>query len=180
MPLVKLLKTGSAKVQEEAASALSALTAEVEHQKLLLAAGCVPPLVAMLKGASAAGQGFAAQTLANAATSSDGQNLIAKAGAVPLLLVLLGVGKAQVPAARALARLVHCNAPIQDEMTLAGGVTPLLALLNGRNTDAQVAPPRWLPRIATHHRDVHVHVDANATTSPDMYMRMSVCVCIRR
>ena len=46
-PLVKLLKMGSAKVQEEAASTLASINADVSHQREIVAAGCIPPLVAI-------------------------------------------------------------------------------------------------------------------------------------
>ena len=90
VPLVKLLRTGSAKVQEEAASALASLASDVSHQRDILQAGAVAPLVNMLKMGSAAAQAFAAMALANAAAydAEDGQNAIARAGAVPLLLSL--------------------------------------------------------------------------------------------
>jgi hypothetical protein len=55
MPLVNLLKTGSAKVQEEAASALAAIDSDVSHQAGIIKAGAIPPLTTMLKSGSAAG-----------------------------------------------------------------------------------------------------------------------------
>ena len=117
----------------QAAAALAALQSEKSHQAAAIKAGCIQPLVAMLNGASAAAQAHAAQALANAAAYSadEGQNVIAQAGAVPMLLTLLGVGKAQMPAARALARLACGNRVIQTQINDAGGIGPLLALLNG-------------------------------------------------
>ena len=148
-PLVALLKMGSAKVQEGAATALAALDADISHQQSIIKAGAIPPLVAMLNGGSAAAQAFAAQTIANAAAySAEAQRAIAKAGSIPLLLGLLGAGKAQKPAASALATLSHDNKEIQAEITEAGGIAPLLALLNGIDIEAQVSAADALSKMA--------------------------------
>ena len=99
-PLVSLLKMGSAKVQEVAASALAAIDSDISYQQGIIKAGAILPLVSMLKGGSAAAQAFAAQATANAAAfSTEAQRSIAKAGSIPLLLSLLGTGKAQKPGA---------------------------------------------------------------------------------
>ena len=140
-PLVCLLKTGSAKVQEEACHALAALDADAAYQKDVIRLGAIPALVAVLRNGSAQAQASAAQATANvAACSKDAQRNIAKHGAIPLLLSLLGVGKAQKPAAAALAKLAHENHEIQGTISEAGGIAPLLALLNGLDVDVQVAP----------------------------------------
>ena len=131
-------------------SALAALDAEVAHQKQILAAGCIAPLVAMLKGGSAAAQAYAAQALANAACydAREGQNAIAAAGAVPRLLILLAVGKAQTPAAGALSKLAAFNSAVQNEIMNAGGIAPLLSLLNGVSVPAQVQAAGALAELA--------------------------------
>ena len=149
-PLVKLLKTGSAKVQEEVAAALAALDAETRFQAGILKAGAIAPLVAMLKGGSAAAQASAAQALANAALSDpeSGQRAIVKAGAVPLLLALLVSGKASLAAACALAKLAMRNAANQAAIMSAGGIAPLLALLNGGNNGAHVQAAAALAELA--------------------------------
>ena len=154
-PLVKLLKTGSAKVQEVAASALASLDADVAYQGDMIQAGCIPPLVAMLKGASVAGQAFASQALANAATfdAELGQDAVVNAGAIPLLLVLLSVGKAQTPAAHALAQLARNNAQNQRVIADAGGIAPLLSLLNGRYLEAQMEAAFALAELARDNSD---------------------------
>ena len=134
----------------QAAAALAALSHDATHQKQALKAGCVPPLVQMLSKASAAAQAYAAQALANAAaySAAEGQNVIAAAGAVPLLLTLLGVGKAQMPAARALAKLAKNNKGIQAEITNSGGIALLLSLLNGLDVEAQVQAAAALSEMA--------------------------------
>ena len=91
-------------------------------------------------GACLAIQAFASQALANAAAydAVEGQEAIIRAGAVPVLLSLLHVGKAQTPAAGALAKLACSHSTNQAIIAAAGGIPPLLSLLNGRNVDAQV------------------------------------------
>ena len=103
----------------------------------------------MLKSGSAAAQAFAAQGTANvAAYSKAAQKTIAAAGSIPLLLGLLGVGKAQKPAACALSKLAYDNPEIQAEVHEAGGIAPLLALLNGLDADAQVQAAAALSEMA--------------------------------
>ena len=104
----------------------------------------------MLRGASVAAQAFASQALANAAAyhPEEGQNAIVRAGAIPLLLKLLGEGKAQTPAAYALARLASTNPAVQMAVADAGGIALLLSLLNGRNLDAQVQAAAALAEMA--------------------------------
>ena len=158
-PVVRLLKTGSAKVQEQAASTLASLNSDASHQKQVLAAGGIVSLVAMLKGGSAAAQAHAAQALANAAAyGAAGQNAIATAGAVPILLSLLGTGKAQMPAAAALGKLAHANATIQIMIMNAGGITPLLALLNGLDVSAQVQASAALAEMCCDNMEVQAAV----------------------
>ena len=149
-PLVKLTKGGSAKVQEEAAAAIASIDADVSHQKALIKAGCIGPLVAMLSRGSAAAQAFASQALGNAASYDKeiGQNAIVKAGAVPHLIKLLSEGKAQTHAAGALAKLAMHNPAVQSAIAAAGGIAPLLSLLNGRDTNAQVQAAFALSEMA--------------------------------
>ena len=122
----------------------------MEHQKPIITGGGIAPLVAMLKGGSVSAQAFAAQALANAAMYSkvEGQDAIAAAGALPVLLTLLAVGKAQMPAAAALAKLASNNPAIQKVIAEEGGIAPLLSLLNGRNTDAQVQAAAALSELS--------------------------------
>ena len=61
-------------------------------------------------------------------SSHAAQRTISLGGAIPLLLTLLGVGKAQRPAASALAKLAHQNKDIQMEIERAGGIAALLPL----------------------------------------------------
>ena len=138
--LCALLRTGSAKVQEETAAALATLDSEVSFQAEMIKAGIIPPLVAILLNGSAAVQASAAQALANAAAySRDAQRAISRAGAIPPLLALLGnLGRAQKPAAGALAKLAHRNKDIQDSICEAGGVPLVLSLLNVQVPDVQV------------------------------------------
>ena len=90
-PLVALVKTGSAKVQEAATSAIAGLDKDPSHQRAIIKAGAAPTLVAMLKGLhmSASGQSCAAMALANMAVLAEGQQAVSKAGAIPRLLALL-------------------------------------------------------------------------------------------
>ena len=149
VPIVKLLRMGGAAVQEQAAHALAAFSDDGNHQKQAIKAASRRSL-AMLKGGSAAAQAYAAQALANAAAYSaqDGQHAIAKAGAVPVLLTLLSSGKSQMPAAKAIAKLAANNRSIQEEITHAGGIAPLLALLNGLDIEAQVQAAAALAEMA--------------------------------
>ena len=79
-PLVNLLRTGSAKVQEEAAAALATLETDLEKfQPEIIKAGAITPLVAILLHGSAAVQASAAQALANAATTARSQEYVAGA-----------------------------------------------------------------------------------------------------
>lgn len=93
----------------QAAAALAALDADVSHQEAIIKAGVIPSLVAVLKNGSAAATASAAQAIANAAAfSHDAQRTIASVdGSIGRLLELLGAGKAQKPAANALAKLAH-------------------------------------------------------------------------
>lgn len=160
-PLVRLIRGGASKVQESAASALASVGSDVAHQQAIIRAGSIGPLVTLLKGGSVAAQSFASQALANAATydAEEGQNAIVRAGAVPLLLILLSVGKAQTPAAFALAQLASFNRAVQGAIADAGGIAPLLALLNGRNLEAQIQAAVALAEMA---RDNHDTQDAIA------------------
>ena len=101
------------------------------------------------QGGSAAAQAYAAQALANAAAYSaeDGQHAIAKAGAVPVLLTLLSSGSRRCPPRRR-AKLAANNRSIQEEITQAGGIAPLLALLNGLDIEAQVQAAAALAEMA--------------------------------
>ena len=113
-----------------------------------------------MKGGSVAAQAFASQALANAAQfdMEEGQNAIARAGAIPTLLKLLEVGKAQMPAAGALANLARNNPRIQSEIASAGGIAPLLSLLNSRNTEAQVQAASALAELAWHNSDTQAAI----------------------
>ena len=104
----------------------------------------------MLKGSSVAAQASASKALANAAAwdMEEGQNAIVRAGAIPVLLILLSVGKAQTPAAYALAQLARFNQKTQMAIAEAGGIAPLLALLGGRNLDANIESAGALAEIA--------------------------------
>ena len=67
---------------------------------------------------------------------------------MPILLALLFNGKAQTPAAGALAKLANNNPENQTIIAFAGGIAPLLALLNGRNLEAQVQAASALGELA--------------------------------
>ena len=157
--IVKLLRMGGAAVQEQAAAALAALHTD-KGDAAAIKGGCIPPLVAMLRGASAAAQAHSAQALANVADYSveEGQNAIARAGAIPLLVTLLGSGRAQVPAARALGKLVRGNGAIQAEVNDGGGIPPLLSLLNGLDVEAQMEAAAALSETARDNPEVQAAV----------------------
>ena len=108
------------------------------------------PLVALLKAGSAAAQAFAAKALGNVAAYDieEGQNAVVDAGAVPTLLILLSVGKAQTPAAFALAQLARGNSVVQAVIASLGGIAPLLSLLNGRSLEAQIEAAAALAELA--------------------------------
>ena len=74
-------------------------------------------------------------------------------GALPVLLDLLSVGKAQTPAAYALANLAKRNGETQLLIASSGGIAPLLALLNGRNLDAAVQAASALAELARDNPD---------------------------
>ena len=175
VPLVKLLKSGGSKAQEAAASALASLDGDVSHQKPVIASGCIPPLVAMLNNSSAAAQAFASQALGNAAAydAIEGQAAIVKAGAVPRLLQLLGVGKAQTPAAGAIAKLCERNRTIQLRVAEAGGIAPLLSLLNCRNKDAQVAAAAALAEVARDNEDTQAAISKAGGIGPLLALLVS-------
>lgn len=157
--IVKLLRMGGAAVQEQAAAALAALHTD-KGDAAAIRGGCIPPLVAMLKGASTAAQAHSAQALANVADYSveEGQNAIARAGAIPLLITLLGSGKAQVPAARAIAKLARGNPAVQTEINQGGGIAPLLSLLNGLDVEAQMEAAAALSETARDNTEVQAAV----------------------
>lgn len=122
----------------------------------------------MIKGGSVVAQASAAKGLANIASFDKvaGQDAIAAAGAIPLLLNLLSVGKAQMPAAHALAQLARKNPAIQTEISAAGGIAPLLSLLNGVNTDAQVKAAAAIAEMSWHNKEVQDSVAKAGGISP--------------
>lgn len=124
--------------------------------------------MALLKTGSATAQAFAAQALGNAAgfDPEEGQNAIVNAGAVPTLLILLSVGKAQTPAAYALARLARSNASVQAVIAEMGGIAPLLCLLNGRNLDAQIEAAAALAELARDNKETQDAIAAAGGIAP--------------
>ncbi len=79
-PLIALLKSPSAGVQEAAAGALRNLGVNVENQITIATAGAVPPLIDMLKSPSAGVQEAAAGALWNLGGNDEHQVTIVTAG----------------------------------------------------------------------------------------------------
>ena len=68
------------------------------------------------------------------------------------------MGKAQKPAAEALAKLAHDNPQIQASISEDGGIAPLLALLNGLDIDAQVSAAAALSEMARDNVDTQAAI----------------------
>ena len=112
LPLVNLLRSGSANAQEMAAGAIAAVSEDPSNQKALMKAGAILPLVQLLRSGSANAQVHAANSAAHLSVNNrECQNTVAVAGAIPLLIALLGSGKAQMPAAGALRTVRHATCP---------------------------------------------------------------------
>lgn len=152
-PLVDLLKSGSTKAQQSAASALHALLVDKpRHQAAMVDAGGVRPLVSLLKTGSAKVQEEAASTLASMdADVAHQREVLAAGGIIPLIAMLKGgSATAQAFAARALANAAAYRAEGgQDAIVKAGAIGPLLVLL--KEGKAQMPAARALARLASDH-----------------------------
>ena len=100
----------------------------------------------------------AADAVANISVANPkAQKAFYAAGAVPLLLEQLHSGKSQTSIANALAKLLSpstaigapANVDIQEEIANDGGIAPLLALLSGMTTAAQVRGFDWTGLVST-------------------------------
>ena len=114
----------------------------------ILQANVLPPLVRQLKAGLTEAKISAALTMASLASDSEeAQRTVLAAGAVPVLVSMLPSGKAQVAAARALAKLCGSVAA-QNAVSQHGGIPLLLSLLNGVNIHAQVHAAAALAELA--------------------------------
>ena len=157
-PLVTLLRMGSNKAQENAAYALAELSEQRAQQDPIIKAGIVVPLVRLLRGdVTENAHLHAADAVANLSVQNPkAQRAFYEAGAVPLLLAQLHSGKSQTSVANALAKLLSpsaelgapANIEIQTEIANDEGVAPLLALLSGMSTGAQVHAAEALSNLA--------------------------------
>lgn len=146
--LVTVLRSGGNSAQEQAAAALASISRAEANQPPIIKAGAVAPLVGLLRVAQGSAQVYACQALGNLACYPAGQAQIAKANGVRSLLMLLGMGKAQEHAARALGKLAHEALEIQRDICRSGGITLLLALLSGINSDAQIQASAAISELA--------------------------------
>ena len=163
-PLVTLLRMGSNKAQENAAFALAELSEQRAQQDPILKAGVCNPLVRLLRGdVTEDAHLHAADAVANLAVQNPkAQKAFYEAGAVPLLLAQLHTGKSQCSVANALAKLLSpaaehsahvdvlepANADVQSVVVSNEGVAPLLSLLSGMSTGAQVHSAEALANLA--------------------------------
>ena len=154
LPLVRLLRMDLADSQYFAAAALSNVCAgSAAVQNAAAAAGAVPALISMLQSGKV--QTPAAVALAKLAAGNETICAeITRDGLAPLLALLNGANvPAKVQAAAAIAELSRGNAETQASVARAGGLRPLIAMLEGRNTGAaQVQGARALASVSDGHR----------------------------
>ena len=132
--LVKLLECEYPKVQEQAAAALGNLAAEE----------AIGPLVSLLSKATGPGhspgvQEEAAAALGNLATIHADR--VVALGGIESLVRLLSIGifaGAQLEAALALEAIAACSSEHSAAIVTAGGIPPLLALLDGASNQEVV------------------------------------------
>ena len=132
VPLVALLRIGTAKGQEAASATLGMLASgNADTQKAIVDADGVVPLVNLLKTGSAKVQEEAASAIAAIDADITYQETIIKAGAIPPLVAMLmgGSAAAQAFAAQATANAAAFNAEAQRAIAEAGSIPLLLGLL---------------------------------------------------
>ena len=156
VPLVAMLKGGSAAAQAYAAQALANAAAynAQDGQNAIAAAGAVPVLLGLLSSGKAqitAAGALAKLAYQNAAIQAEITNA---SGITPLLALLDGIDVgAQVQAASALAELARGNVEVQAAIAKAGGIGPLLALLSSRSGAAQSKSMAALAQLAHENRE---------------------------
>ena len=156
-PLCTLLRMGSNKANCFAAAAIASLADQPKHQEPIIKAGACQPLVRLVRDdVTVDTQLHASDAIADLSDKNPkAQKIFFGFGAVPLLLALLKGGKANVSAAKALAKMLspaggsdQANSAVQEEIARDGGIAPLLALLSGMSTQAAVYAAEALSRVA--------------------------------
>ena len=174
-PLVSLLKSGSSEAQLHASEAVGNLASLVDAQMTVQKTGGIQRLLALLGSGKA--QEFAARALAKLSHQNHAvQAEVIKNGGVALLLALLsGLSvEAQTQAAAAIAELAQgANGKnrkrTQDAIAKAGGIGPLLQLIESRYPHAVAEAVHAIAQVHTRMR-VHVHAHAHASTCVHMHM----------
>lgn len=156
LPLVTLLKGASDDTHMHVCFALANLAdGNSEGQDMIAKTGAIPLLIGLL------GSGKAQEAVATAVAKLTqnhevNQAEVTKLGGVPRLIALLSSlnTETQAQAAAALAALASGdNRDEQDVIAQAGGISPLLALVESRYASAQCSSINALAMMAVNNRD---------------------------
>ena len=151
--LIGVINSNNLEAQKHAAVALWHLAYSTENQLAIAEAGGIPALVSMLGAAGttegARGAELACATLVRLVQGNPKVSVaVAEAGGIPpLVLLLKTTNNASQQAAAALAEL-SLVAHNRDPIINAGGVEPLLKLLNNRTVGTPETAARALAHLA--------------------------------
>ena len=151
--LIGVINSNNLEAQKHAAVALWHLAYSTENQLTIAEAGGIPALVSMLGAAGTAegarGAELACATLVRLVQGNPKVSVaVAEAGGIPpLVLLLKTTNNASQQAAAALAEL-SLVAHNRDPIINAGGVEPLLKLLNNRTVGTPETAARALAHLA--------------------------------
>jgi vacuolar protein 8 len=131
-PLIQLLTSDQAEVQEHAAGAVKNQVANASRRGEVTAAGAIPPLVALLRSPVAAVQAETAGALRSLGLDAAAKVVMATSDCPPALVHLLGSDSTvlvQEHAAGAMWAMAHRSEENCGSSIASGAIPPLLQLL---------------------------------------------------
>ena len=173
-PLIALLRSGSVVSQEHAARAIWTLSMTVANHSIVMDSGAVPELIALCKGGSENGKGYAAAVISelgkgaiaarqaavdSSSASKEGKDegeslpgeeqLAQCAAAIHALVAIASTGQpmAKEHAVGALSILSQVGVH-RDAVSKAGGIPPIVQLLEDSTSEAQDKVVAALARLA--------------------------------
>ncbi|KAK9246738.1 armadillo-type protein [Lipomyces tetrasporus] len=164
VPLTKLAKSKDKRVQRNATGALLNMTHSDENRQELVSAGAIPVLVSLLQSPDADVQYYCTTALSNIAVDAANRHILAETEPklVSCLVSLMDFGAQKVQCQAALAlRNLASDDKCQLEIVQAGGLPPLLRLLQSNVPQLVLSSVACIRNISIHPDNEAPIIDAN-------------------
>ncbi|KAK9324306.1 armadillo-type protein [Lipomyces orientalis] len=164
VPLTKLAKSKDMRVQRNATGALLNMTHSDENRQELVSAGAIPVLVSLLQSPDADVQYYCTTALSNIAVDAANRHILAdtEPKLVSCLVSLMDSGPERVQCQAALAlRNLASDDKCQLEIVQAGGMPPLLRLLQSNVPQLVLSSVACIRNISIHPDNEAPIIDAN-------------------